>query len=137
MSQVQLKPYSVSRGKPFINWWEELKVMRQIVEKEYRDRTAEEKKKLNYLARQASDWVTCACGNQCEIIPRDNRRFGLSSNPNAAPKDNVLADLGVKFYSDVSLENVNAAEETLQKIEERSAYLIKEELKKRNGTGTT
>jgi len=77
--------------------------------------------KLSAFHRSTS-WVTCACGNQCNIIPRDE--FG-------APLDSTLRELGSPFngFTDaISKEDYKKAKSLLLKIEKRSAYLIKKEL---------
>ncbi len=60
-------------------------------------------------------WVSCAVGNQCDIIPRDS---------NGAPKDGILHGLGVEFSIDIDNKNYTGAKEVLEKIETRSAELI-------------
>jgi|SRR6185437_10517233 len=45
---------------------------------------------LTDARNRASSWVTCACGNQCDIIPRDL---------DGAPIDAALDDLGSSFYN--------------------------------------
>src|SRR6266853_2146737 len=74
----------------------------------------------NYLANKAESWVTCACGNQCAIIPR--------YDDEGEPRDCDLADLGYKFYSSVGAKNFIKAKTILRDIEARSAILIKQEL---------
>lgn len=82
-----------------------------------------------YMAvTMAMQWTTCACGNQCSVIPRD---------VNGAPKDSVLSQLGVDFYGCIiQMEQSDTKErlklykafamETLKKIEKRSEILINE-----------
>lgn len=65
----------------------------------------------------ASDWVTCACGNACESIPRDHT---------GAPIDPELMSLGLGFYSAISLGHYENAKEILKRIEKRSAEIIAE-----------
>lgn len=76
---------------------------------------------LSYLdanmRSQSSDWVTCACGSQCNVI---NRYF------DGAPVDPGLRDLGSVFYNMICRSNYSGAKETLEKIELRSSLLIKE-----------
>lgn len=67
--------------------------------------------------RLADNWVTCACGNQCDIIPK---RY------DGAPVDRLLRFYGVEFFIYIRGEDKNSAIEVLKKIEERSAILIKE-----------
>ncbi len=81
----------------------------------------------------AGNWVTCACGNQCDIIPRNEDWDG-------EPTDKKLAALGSKFCDNISFledaviygENIKTpqkkAKETLKKIEARSSQLIKIEI---------
>lgn len=65
----------------------------------------------------ASSWVTCACGNQCDILPR---------NREGAPTDGILSHLGIKFMVKIDNRQRKKALEVLQKIEERSTLLIRE-----------
>ncbi len=64
----------------------------------------------------AGNWVTCACGNQCDIIPR---QF-----PTGAPIDSQLAILGIKFQDAIKAGHSNHALQILDQIEARSIYLI-------------
>jgi hypothetical protein len=72
----------------------------------------------------AKSWVTCACGNQCSIIPRD---FTTGS-----PVDEKLKHLGggYGFYGAIQNKNKKAAKQFLKKIEKRSTVLIAEEVAK-------
>lgn len=63
----------------------------------------------------ASNWVTCACGNQCDVIPRDK---------NGRPYDDELIDLGFRFLAYVEGRWIKGCRFILREIEERSAYLI-------------
>ncbi len=76
------------------------------------------------LSILSSKWTTCACGNQCVIIPRD-----YCGNP----LDSKLALLGVKFAQCVEARDAESALATLYAIEQRSAYLIWIERRKQNG----
>lgn len=69
----------------------------------------------------AKSWVTCACGNQCHIIPRERR---LRRSADGAPKDYRLLELGKKFYGAICEKRIGEAKEILAKIEIRSAELI-------------
>jgi len=73
-----------------------------------------------YAKDLAEDWVTCACGNQCEIIPRYD---------NGEPKDNILYELGIIFSKRIKDKNKSLAKKCLAEIEERSAILIQEIIK--------
>ena len=75
----------------------------------------------------AADWVTCACGNQCAALSRDE---------DGEPMDPELKKLGIQFFNDVETILwaakpeiklcVEEARDTLRKIEERSAFLLRE-----------
>jgi hypothetical protein len=95
--------------------------------------------------RLVTNWMTCACGNQCQSLPR------LYSG---APEDHYLATLGVRFQnhvlhiSDLAYdmfcgideqvmieaghnyqERILMAERTLRSIEERAAFLLAKQKK--------
>lgn len=72
-------------------------------------------KDWSYADDLAADWVSCACGNQCSVIPRD--RFG-------EPIDQRLAQLGVMFSSDIEYRAMADARQTLHQIEKRTAFLL-------------
>lgn len=80
----------------------------------------------NQVMAMARSWVTCACGNQCRIIPREADEPYLGT-----PKDKPLRDLGVEFNDHVSSADWLLAIGTLALIERRSAILIERELAKR------
>lgn len=69
------------------------------------------------MMSKASKWTTCACGNQCDVIPRDNRD---------EPLDGQLSHLGMQFMRDIDASDFEGAKNRLEEIEERSAYLIEE-----------
>jgi hypothetical protein len=69
------------------------------------------------LKNIAASWVTCACGNQCERIPR---------NEGGAPDDIVLYDLGTKFSQAIEYEQRPLAIQILNEIEKRSVHIINE-----------
>jgi hypothetical protein len=102
--------------------------------------------KLIEASRLSSKWVTCACGNQCAIIPR---------NLEGQPKDYTLASLGMDFFSKINSmhsnyveayeqkgqtlsknlkykikSEQNSAKKILSQIENRSKQIVKEILKK-------
>lgn len=72
---------------------------------------------------RAKNWTTCACGNQCSIIPR---------NSEGKPDDYILQQLGGDngFYGAVKSKNWDEAKNFLALIEIRSAYLIRKETEK-------
>ena len=69
------------------------------------------------MRRNSQDWVTCACGNQCSIIPRDE--FG-------APLDFTLRYHGKDFYTSINQRNIEEAKIHLKRIEEISSKIIQE-----------
>jgi hypothetical protein len=69
------------------------------------------------LGSASSMWVTCACGNQCVIIPRDE---------SGRPLDTDLVYLGNAFHEFITNQNAEMALLTLTDIEERSEWLIQQ-----------
>jgi len=63
----------------------------------------------------SGEWVTCACGNQCDIIPR---------SPLGCPEDYLLEKLGCIFYEDINAGEWQNAKNTLYLIERRSQEII-------------
>lgn len=128
------KSYAQTKGKrPFD--WEEF-----ILSPEFSIQS------LEAAQNKARSWVTCACGQQCSIIPRAD---------SGVPMDDVLEELGAEFLIKIGdikrayrvlvgrvglpltqsnrlnghhqfmLSQMEALD-TLIQIEERSAYLIKQ-----------
>jgi len=104
-----MKTYSETQGEPAFNWYKALIDARNGL------LNVEE---LYELEHKAGSWVTCACGNQCNIIPR---------NRDGSPQDKELAELGLEFLSAVTYPyaDYEQALEILHKIEIRSAKIIK------------
>lgn len=75
----------------------------------------------------AQSWVTCACGNQCAIIPRHPCD---SIAPEGTPMDEQLAELGQEFFFAIEDEDFKSAKHILKRIEKRSAKIIEQETKK-------
>jgi hypothetical protein len=72
----------------------------------------------------ADNWVTCACGQLCKVLPRGNRN---------SPADDKLYDLGMDFARDINnLKDTRQnkdrlkALETLNKIEARTTLLLEQ-----------
>lgn len=80
----------------------------------------------------SAQWTTCACGNQCAIIPRFeyDEEYGDFDKVKSAPMDSDLRRLGIRFHHEISRRNWIFAKDVLQQIEARSAILIAEELSK-------
>ena len=83
------------------------------------DYIKEARKRFKKEIRMSGEWVTCACGNQCSILDRDE---------NGEPVDDELAELGSDFYYEVNDLEWKAAKLTLKAIEMRSAELIAEKV---------
>jgi hypothetical protein len=61
-------------------------------------------------------WPTCACGNQCESIPRQPG--------SGAPYDGRLRFLGAAFATDIRQGEFRKAKETLKAIEGRACEIL-------------
>lgn len=127
-----MKTYAESQGKRAFNW------------NKFLDKKKFSSKELYAAKLRAKSWVTCACGNQCSILDRDEN--------DGEPRDIELAALGREFYQKIiKMHSANnmmnrissgnnyyraqlkvnriSAIRFLKKIEKRSAVVIKEELK--------
>lgn len=102
-----MKKYVETKGETAFNWFESLS-KENISEEEW-----------NNMIDLSSSFITCACGNLCEIIPRKD---------NDEPEDDILAILGQSFYDTIQTKNVMDALQVLSFIEIRAAYLIDIEL---------
>jgi len=80
-------------------------------------------RECHIAAERAKSWVTCSCGNQCAIIPRDSY--------DGRPLDEELHHLGTKFYQAIKNGQWKGAKSALSKIEKRSAKLISKEVERR------
>jgi hypothetical protein len=69
------------------------------------------------LSRLAGGWPTCACGQLCDLLER---------NDDASPVDKELRILGLKFSDQVSGNKWCLALETFKKIECRTTKLLEE-----------
>ena len=76
-----MKTYTEHKGKESFDW-------NAFLNKE--TYTLEELINAKMLA---NSWITCACGNQCEIIPR---------NETGSPCDIILYELGLDFSYAIS-----------------------------------
>jgi len=103
-----MKTYAETQGKTPFNWYTEL-------QKRIDTRRRDPDIRLEWMAQ---DWVTCACGRQCDVIPRDK---------DGSPLDSKLRSLGCYFYCDIRGRDWRTAQKTLSEIESRSAILIAEE----------
>jgi len=111
-----MKTYAETKKKPKFNWYNFL------------NRAIKGKVTIPEIADaqdDAANWVTCACGNQCSILPRDE---------DGEPWDEFLAELGSEFSYEIDDCNWEDALNILNKIEKRSALLINKEIKKMSKT---
>lgn len=76
-------------------------------------------KEHDKACKLSASWVTCACGNQCEIIPRER---------NGEPLDGELYSFGLTFNEEIEDYRYRDAKKTLSMIEKRSAKLIKKHI---------
>lgn len=102
-----LQSYSEKKGKEPINWRDELTKAIRVEPSDY---------KHFDLDRAAANWVTCACGNICAAIPR---------NDHGEPMDDELRGLGASFYNRVKHRQWQRASEVLDAIEERSIEVLR------------
>lgn len=75
-----------------------------------------------HLIDLSSQWVTCACGNQCAILARD---------PSGRPQAHYLSSRGGDFYKYIVHGEWELAREALQRIEARATLLVEQELSRR------
>lgn len=98
--------FKVSKPDAF-NWFEEIQKLPVM--------TLDEHVKA---LRRAESWTTCACGNLCDAIPRDQET--------KKPLDKDLAGLGMNFIDAISYRDVEWAYDTLTAIERRAAEILAE-----------
>lgn len=117
------KTYAETQGKAPFDWNHFLNraIAGQIT-------VAEEAKAMQLSSR----WVTCACGNQCAIIPREGDCCGGPG----APNDEMLKDLGLQFDYEIRACAWRAAKMTLRDIELRADELIRQILAEKNAAQT-
>jgi len=101
---MEMISYTESQGNSWFDWSYELnKPLKEI--------------DWDVLEVKAGYWVTCACGNLCDVIPRDSI---------GRPIDMGLRQLGVDFYDAIYDTNPSDALSILVMIESRSNELILE-----------
>lgn len=115
--------YSESKGKEPINWDKRL----CDLEKHLKGQIKLSDTTLKEWTSDSLNWVTCACGNTCSIIPRTS---------GGIPLDGELSSLGTSFYAAVTnitgevgpfynpTAELERARHILHRIEERSTVLI-------------
>ena len=103
----------IDPASPAFNWFTALESLKPNDSIEYRIA----------LSNKASVWVTCACGQLCQALPRYD---------GGAPKDQMLFSLGHTFYCYISQltkqtdfqKHLTAAQDILHKIESRVAEIL-------------
>lgn len=108
------KTYAEETGNDTFNW-------NAFLKRATNNRDTVTLKECDAAVARAAKWTTCACGNQCNIIPRHH---------SGMPKDAQLAKLGKEFYNDIKAFLFSNAKCTLGRIEVLSAKLIEEEKEK-------
>jgi len=97
--------YSEQECRASVNWWELL------------DRLEAGEDYWDLAVDLSGNWVTCAVGNQCAALPRHD--YG-------EPKDPRLAELGERFYQDVTKRRLLSARATLEAIESTTFRIMQE-----------
>lgn len=69
------------------------------------------------LNRRSCQWVTCACGQLCQKLPRTEI---------GEPRDTCLANMGLDFSIKISERKWVKAKAVLDNIEARTTYLLKQ-----------
>ena len=99
-----MKTYAESEGHAVFNW-------NAFLENAHLVGSAEQ----DNARTLSGSWVTCACGNQSNFIPR---------NWEGVPLDDELEGLGVVFSDHINSGYWNSSKKVLAQIEEKSAFII-------------
>jgi len=113
------KVYAQTRGEKRFNW------NRFLNPKAIKSHSEEA---WNTAAHHAGRWATCACGNQCAVIPRGDYD-GFSHDQaryiqRGEPLDLKLSDLGMAFHSAIKEHDAEQARGILVGIEARSTAIL-------------
>ena len=117
-----MKTYAESQAKKPFNWYtylDKLIANKTDIVKEEKNPSSPFMKEFHKRVGDAYNWTTCACGNMCDIIDREE---------DGAPSDSKLYDLGVEFPEVLEDGNWKMARKILDKIEARSAILIQQKI---------
>lgn len=109
------KTYAETMGQPAFDW-------NLFLDRADAGEIAYEGKEYKVACHLSGSWTSCACGNECAVIPRYD---------DGSPIDCELWEDGVAFYREIARADWVEARLTLARIESRSAILIAEELAKR------
>lgn len=104
-----MKTYAETQGEKPFDW---NAFLDSAIENEPDEEAWEEANDL------AGKWVTCACGNQCADIPRDET--------DGLPDDGILVKLGMNFWNEIQDKEWEWAIHFLAQIEARSAEILAE-----------
>lgn len=103
-----MKTYAESKKRPPFDW-------NRFLKNAIRRKTDLPDEVFHEVCTLSADWVTCACGNQCEVIPR---------NSIGCPLDPILAELGSDFADYISDSLWQDAKRCLKQIENRTVKLL-------------
>lgn len=98
-----MKTYAETENELTFNW------------NEFLDKKEHTQEEMDNAITLSGRWTTCACGNQCSVIPRSY---------DGEPKDEILSKLGYEFFTCIESEDFERAKRVLRLIDNRSAYLI-------------
>ena len=104
MTELEKEPYSQHKTGDVFDW------------NAFLASTDHDTDAWNEAYEYSGSWVTCACGNQCAVLPRDSE---------GEPCDKLLSKLGFDFHTAIGDEDALQARAILAAIERRSAYLLK------------
>ena len=88
-----MKTFAETRGKPPFDW------------NAFLARDEFDEDSLNEANQLADRWITCACGNLCDALPRRD---------DGEPLDADLADLGWEFHSTIISMDAHHSEDNLE-----------------------
>ena len=103
MTEQEKQPYSQHKTGGVFDW-------NAFLASEQHDTDAWED-----ACKHSGSWVTCACGNQCAVLPRST---------DGEPSDELLSELGMDFHEAIGYQDALQARAVLSAIEQRSAYLL-------------
>lgn len=114
-----MKTYAEANNEPPFDW------------AAFLHQTSFTQEELNKADELASDWVTCACGNLCDAIPREKEMGDGGEKLEGSPIDRKLSTLGIDFMSAIRGMNEDIdlrlhAIDLLVKIEKRSSEILTE-----------
>jgi hypothetical protein len=100
---MEIKTYAESKRRPIFDW------------NEFLNKEEMANDEWAHAEDLSSSWVTCACGNMCDVIPREK---------GGRPLDINLDVYGMNFSDAIENKDKEEAKRILVLIELRSQYLI-------------